>query len=822
MIAFAISTTLTGPLSPVAPPLLTILIGLIRRFPRPDIFVMTAASVLGVVWALGTEAPGGPAHLRPGEPVALEGWLEVELDGGDLLHASGDVVPLHRPPGSPRSESRSSDEPRPSEGLPGGRPGDTSAVDGEAEWTSGRAVRVWGVVAEPWHPAARPSVRVDSMSRWRSSGVDAPGQPPLTRRWNHLRLAARDRIRDRIRSLFPERAGLVAALVLADRSALPRDLRERFTRAGTAHLLAISGFHVGVLAGWVYLFLGAARVPRARRPLAASAVVWGYVAVLGFPVSAVRAAVLVTAVSIGRLRGRPTHTLGAWGAALAFVALADPGGLGGAGAQLSFAGSLGLILWARPWGAWLGGPRLSPGASRRARWRRTIGVAVAASAAAQVATLGLVAWHFQRIPVAGLPASVLATPPIAVALPGILLSVIAASLPGLPAFVPKVAAAGVDGLLASTIGVVDVLGRMGGEVYVGPTLLVAPGIGAIAGWVLGNSSTRRRMALSDTWRSRARERAGRRARGAVVGAWVGLSVLPAAAGMVSRPLDIHVLDVGQGDAIAIRSPRGRWTLVDAGPGGGDDLLRGLARLGVRRIETLVITHPDLDHVGGAAALVDAMDVGRIAGPGLLRGTEALEALALAAAERGVPWRVVSRGDRWEVDGLVFNVIHAGDPPAEPNDQSVVLHLDHGDFEAILTGDISSAVEDRLSSRLGPSARGRLELLKVAHHGSRTSSSAETLDALAPTAAVISVGRRNRFGHPAPSVLERFIARDIHVGRTDTDGSIRIRARVDGSFRITSDFGTVSDFGGEPAPATRAAGRSGPHAPGAIDVPRRVR
>jgi len=737
---------------------------------------MAAASMLGVAWALAADSKPDARMPEPGTPVVLEGWLEVELDGGDLLHTGGRVVPLEH--------ARET----------GARRGGSSA--------GGRAVRVRGTVAEPWHPAARPSVRVDSIEPWRSGSVEAPGQPPLDRVWQRFRLSARDRIRDHVQSLYPDRAGLVAALVLADRSALPRDLRERFTRAGTAHLLAISGFHVGVLAGWVYLLLGAVRVSRARRPIAASAVVWVYVGVLGFPTSAVRAAVLITAVSIGRLRGRPPHALGAWGAALAFVALVDPGSLRGAGAQLSFAGSLGLILWAGPWGEWLGGSRPGPDAPRRIRWRRRAGLAVAASAAAQVATLALVAWHFQRIPVAGLPASVLATPPIAFALPGIVLSLIASAVPFVPRVAAETVAAGVDGLLVITSAVVDTLGHAGGVVHVGPVLLIGPAVGAVLGGVLAGSSMSRSRRVSDTWRTKARIRRGRTTRGAVVGAWLGISALPALDGAVSRPLEIHVLDVGQGDAIAIRSPRGRWTLVDAGPGRGENLLRSLARLGVRRIETLVVTHPDLDHVGGAAPLVRSMEVRRIVGSGLLRGTEALEDLAVAAAERGVVWRVVSPGDRWDQDGVAFDVLHAGDPPAEPNDQSVVLRLDHGAFEALLTGDVSSSVEDRLAARMSAPADDRLEVLKVAHHGSRTSSSGRTLDDLNPAAAVISVGRRNRFGHPAPSVLGRFGERSIPVGRTDRDGSIRIRARVDGSFEITSDFGATATFA--PDPARRSA------------------
>jgi competence protein ComEC len=729
------------------PPLLTLLIGLIGRFPRPDIGVIAAASVVGVGWStVAQNAPAAPA-LVPGTDVILEGWVEVELAGGALLHLDGGPVPI--------------------------RPISTEFA--------GRPVRVAGIVARPWHPRGRPSVTVDSVVPWRAAGVEAPGAPPLERAWMRLRLGLRDRARARIESEFPRHAGLVAALVLADRSALAPDLRDRFARAGTAHLLAISGFHVGVLAGWVYLMLGIVRVPRRGRPPLAGALVWVYVATLGFPTSAVRAAVLVSAVCAGRLRGRPTHPLGAWGVALALVSLADPTALRGPGAQLSFAGSLGLLLWARSWGRRLGGPPLRPGAPRRDRIRRALGVAVAATVAAQVATVGFVAWHFQTIPLAGLPASVAATPAIAVALPGILFTLLATPVP----IVAATASSGVEGLLTLTVGVVEVLGGAAGVAYVGPILLAGPAIGGVAGAVLATRGATARRRTGQSHRERAARRSGARVRGCLIGAWVGAALLPAASAVVPAPVEIHVLDVGQGDAIAIRSPRGTWTLVDAGPGRDDALARGLARLGVRRVETLVVTHPDLDHVGGAARVVADLRVGRIVGPGLLRGTDAVEALVAAASKHRVAWNVVSAGSVWESDGVRFDVIHAGGSSSTPNDHSVVLHVAWGEFDALLTGDVSSEIEDQLPGRFGPGTR--VEILKVAHHGSRTSSSGAFLDRLAPAAAVVSVGRGNRFGHPAPDVLARYTARGIPIARTDRRGSIRIRGRHDGSFRIVGEF-----------------------------------
>ncbi len=728
------------------------------------------ASLVGSLHGAGYELRGPPPLPAPGSEVVLHGWLEAELDGGALLHTQGRSIRLRR-----------------------GRIGEDALVE-----RSGAAVVVAGAVDEPWHPRAAPAVVVESLEPWRVGSVEAPGVPPLSRGWMRFRLDARASIRARLAELFPDRVGLAAALILADRSSLPPHVREAFAASGTAHLLAISGFHVGILAGWVILALGLLRAPRDLRPPIASGLVWLYVAVLGFPTSAVRAALLISAVSAGRARGRPVHGLGAWGLALALVTLADPHALHGAGAQLSFSGSLGLILGARPLSRVLGGER--PGALARwpVRVRHPVGAAVAVSVAAQTMTLPLVVWHFQRLPLAALPASVLATPLVAVALPGVVLALV---VDVVLAPAARVVAVGADTLLGATVGAVELLAGIGGVVWAGPGQLLTILIGVLVGGFLGGRGKGARTIRGRTRGTglsgpgsrsggRAADLRRRRLRGATAGAGAAGILAPVLIGIVaggaSTGVEIHLLDVGQGDAIAVRSPRGAWGLVDARPGNSDALLRQLARRGIQRIETLVLTHPDLDHVGGAAEVIRTVRVGRVVGPGLLRGTEALRE-ALGSAERGdVPWAVVRAGERWSVDELEFHVLHAGEPGAPPNDQSVVLHLRFGDFDALLTGDVSSTVEDGLPGLLGPDVK--VEVLKVAHHGSRSSTSSAFLDHLDPDAALISVGRRNRFGHPTPDVLRRLLRRAIPIHRTDRSGSLRVRARSDGSFRISSEFG----------------------------------
>jgi competence protein ComEC len=206
---------------------------------------------------------------------------------------------------------------------------------------------------------------------------------------------------------------------------------------------------------------------------------------------------------------------------------------------------------------------------------------------------------------------------------------------------------------------------------------------------------------------------------------------------------------------------------------------------VRRLEALVLTHPHLDHFGEGPALLGSVDVRAVLDPAMPTGDEVYRELLSAAHARGVPWRRARAGDRWEVDGVVLEVLHPGPDDAvagtDPNDASVVLHVRYGAFDALLTGDAPAAVERRIAARFD----GGLEVLKVGHHGSATSSDSLLVWNAAPELALISVGRGNRYGHPSTEVVSRLGRVGATVRRTDRDGSIRVVARRDGRFTVTT-------------------------------------
>jgi len=259
--------------------------------------------------------------------------------------------------------------------------------------------------------------------------------------------------------------------------------------------------------------------------------------------------------------------------------------------------------------------------------------------------------------------------------------------------------------------------------------------------------------------------------------------------------EIVFLDVGQGDALAIRSPGGRWILVDTGPRGSTYdagervVLPYLRRRGVTRIEVLVLTHPDLDHIGGAEAVLQGLGVGYVIDPSQATGRDAYVSVLEEASQNAVPWLEARRDVSITFDGIEISVLHPDGPTTasysgtDSNAQSVVLLVRYGEFEALLTGDAPVELEEAILDDL-PS---ELEVLKVGHHGSNTSTSPLLLAQTSPELAVISVGPRNRYGHPHAEVVNRILESGTRVLRTDLSGDILIRARRSGLHEVRTEW-----------------------------------
>jgi len=521
--------------------------------------------------------------------------------------------------------------------------------------------------------------------------------------------------------------GLIQALVLGERGALTPDHWETLTRTGTNHLMAISGLHVGLIAGFAFqvgrwLWSRSARLslafaaPRAGAVAAALAAL-GYSALAGFGLPTQRALIMVAVVLAALFWGRTLRPFHALALALLGVLLLDPRAVLSFGLWLSF-GAVAVLLFA------LGQRPAVGGVWRRwglAQWVVGLGL------------LPLVLPFFGRASLVAPLVNLIAVPVVAVLLPLLLIAVLLSLAPGLGLPLRLVAE-----LFDWGYGLLEVLAEQP---------WTAAAIGHRPAWVWLSAALGVILVLAPR---------GLPAR------WLGaLWLLPL---FLVRPATpppgqawLTLLDVGQGLAAVVRTHR--HTLVfDTGPGfpsgfntGSAVVLPYLRHQGIAKIDTLVVSHADNDHAGGLHGLIGALPIGRI----LSGEPQAIAAPAAAPCRAG-------RG--WHWDGIAFTLLHPDGPGYTGNDSSCVLRVTAGGDSLLLTGDIGRGVEQRLVERLGAGLAS--DLLVASHHGSDSSSSADFLAAVAPDYVLYSTGFANRYGFPAPAVRTRVAA----VGAAEIDTS----------------------------------------------------
>lgn len=253
-------------------------------------------------------------------------------------------------------------------------------------------------------------------------------------------------------------------------------------------------------------------------------------------------------------------------------------------------------------------------------------------------------------------------------------------------------------------------------------------------------------------------------------------------------LQVHMLDVGQGDSILIVAPGGKTVLVDAGtPGSGKVVMDAMKRYGLQQIDLMVATHAHADHIGGADEVLRATKVASVLDSQVPNSTKNYEDFLKAIKERGAKYIGAQPGQKFDLGGGAQLTVLAPIQPFftkdqlrsganEPNANSVVTRLDYGDFSLLLTGDAEAETEARLMKSGG---NIKAKVLKVGHHGSKYASSEDFLRAGGFEAAIISDGEDNRYGHPSQEALDRFKSLGIKIYRTDLQGEITITTRGNG-------------------------------------------
>jgi competence protein ComEC len=566
--------------------------------------------------------------------------------------------------------------------------------------------------------------------------------------WPAIRFAAGARID----TLFGADAPLVRALLIADQRSVDPALRDEFAAAGIVHMLSISGLHVAIIAAAMRLLFLALRLRPAGATIATLITLALYLAVIGAPPPALRSGVMLAVAALTRLAQRPTS---AWAvlALGAAVPLLVPRTATDLGYQLSVLGMASLIaggvLVRRRFGALRG-------------WRAGLVAVAVISTLATLVSAPLVAWHFGRVSLIAPITNILATPVIAVLQPTLFLVLVLSPVPAAARFVAGAA----HPMLAAFAAIAHAGARVpGASLTVAPTLSAALLAGAGAAALL--------VACASYFPARPLA--------------VSLALFAAALwapDVLDRPrgIELHVIDVGQGDAVAVRTPRGRWILTDAGRAwSGGDAGRATVVPYLRRfggaVALFVLTHPHADHAGGAASVMRALRPAAYWDGAFAGTSDPYRASLLAADSARVPWQRAHPGDTLAVDGVILRVLEPDSAYvaalSDPNAASVVTLVEYGAARFLLTGDAERAEEDRLVARYGGALHA--SVLKVGHHGSRTSSSEELLDAVHPRVAIISVGAGNSYGHPSAEVLHALARAGAAVLRTDIDGTIIIRS-----------------------------------------------
>jgi competence protein ComEC len=583
-------------------------------------------------------------------------------------------------------------------------------------------------------------------------------------RWSYAR---RRDLHALIARILPDpEAGLLSGILLGLDHTLPNDLSEAFRVTGLAHIIVISGYNIALIAQ--IIALAANRLMhRWLALLGALTVILLYSLFVGLSPPVTRAALMVGLAILAQLLGRKGHAPTSLAIATLVMTAANAYTLWSISFQLSFAATLGLIA-VQPW---LESRLTQRGVDVRA-WPSLLRETLLTTTAAQLATLPVLWAHFRELSLIALPANLLALPVQGIILP---LGLAAVMLGAIALPIGRAAGWLLWPFLRYTTLVVRSLGRWSWAVVPLPRVTWP--------WLLGLAALAA-LAVAQRhlgWWGRGRALLKRLAAGRAAVALPGLIVILIWSAALTLPdgrLHVYTLDVGQGDAILLRSPGGQVILVDGGP----DPLALASRVGQilpfwqRRIALVVATHADQDHLAGLVPILERYRVERVLSLAQMKETPLAAAWQQALERSGAAFFPAARGQQIALgDELVLRVLHpaverSASLAAGDNRRSIVIQVQMGDFSMLLTGDIDASTERELlaAGEISPGVT-----LKVAHHGSAEGTSQELLQALRPLVAVISVGADNRFGHPSPEVLARLEAAGCQVFRTDQVGTIQL-------------------------------------------------
>lgn len=587
----------------------------------------------------------------------------------------------------------------------------------------------------------------------------------------------------------PGDLGVFKAVVLGDQSSMDQGMKDMYRSHGISHLLAVSGQHLAIVGGGIYLLLRKAGMNRGRAGMFGGALVVSYGILTGGSGSALRAVVMILCLWLAGYLGRSYDCLSAMGLAGMWLLWRQPYLLFQSGFQLSFG-----AVWAI---GGLGG-LLNEALGAEKGWQRTL----ICSLCVQMVLAPATVWHYFRYPIYGLVLNLLVVPLAAVLVYSGILGILLGGFCQ-PAGVMAVGAGhyvlvlyeGLCGLFSGLPGYSLLVGRPDWGQILGYGAVMAAGVGVVvgrktagrlpgslAGRLLGSLAGKPPGSLLGKLPgSLPGESPGFRWGGLVA---VFLLYILCFCILLPRPqagLSVACLDVGQGDGLVFTCAEGT-VLVDGGSssrsGLGERCLKPyLESRAVETVDYAIVSHGDSDHVSGLLELMEGggVRIRNLVLPRMARGQEHYAGLVRAAGVCGAQVLYMEAGERISLGDLQFTCLYAGNPAQETdtdkNRHSLAVRVSYGRLGLLLTGDMDASCEAGLLRTCGPGDLAGIQVLKAAHHGSDTSSSPEFLDRLGPKLVLVSYGNGNSYGHPSPKVLERLRERGSCILETGKCGAI---------------------------------------------------
>ena len=572
-------------------------------------------------------------------------------------------------------------------------------------------------------------------------------------------LALRDRIIDVINKSLPSsQASLLNAILLGYKSGLEEDVEAMFRGAGLAHIIVVSGMHVGyILLGFVVFFrkLG---VKRTYANIATLIALWGYAAITGFGPSVMRAVIMASVVLLGEIIKREGDILNSISFAAFIILLFNPALLFSVGFQLSFIATISIVLFHKNTKELLSSNVLP----------EYLTDTISLTLAAQLGVLPIIALYFNEISLVSVISNVLVAPIIGIIT---ILGLVMAVVGQIHIFFSQVVGLFNNTLLSFVLFVSSRTSSLPFSVIkvITPSMLFI-GIYYICIFYFLWYKPKHKVKLLPKHN---------------IIIWTTIVFIILINLFIPRGLEVVFLDVGQGDCAFIRTQGGKTILIDGGgyinreddSNIGDDIvIPFLLDYGVRKLDVVAVTHGHIDHTQGLEPVLKSFNVLNFIIPDV-EDLEGLEELLSIAKERDINIESCKKGDIIDLDKRTyFEVLHPKNDfyiqKSALNNNSLVLKLCYDDVSILFTGDIEIEAERML---IDDKISVRADILKVAHHGSSTSTMPEFLEKVNPLVAIVSVGRNN-FGHPSDEVLELLEGEDIRVLRTDSDGAVIVKSR----------------------------------------------